>query len=228
MLTVIYRACCSEQVSEEYNIVRPKWFDKKKCFKSFYDEFGQKSKIVVVWDGDAGTLLDYIVGFKVDIIERNYKSNKESLLFCYNFAEQFKTDLFFGEDDYLFLPGCQDVMEEGIDRFGIMTCYDSIDRYNFISKTDLTFGQEHITIGSKCHFRTAESTTGSIGLSYEKYLRLKDDLIHFNVNDRPFYRYILTKGFRLFSSIPGYMTHVNNDTFGVLCDWEKFNDSIVL
>jgi hypothetical protein len=228
MLTVIYRACHLEQSSETYNVVRPQWFDKKKCFKSLYDEFGRKSKIVVVWDGDAGLLLDYITGFKVDIIERNYKSNKESLLYCYNLAEQFKTDIFFAEDDYLFLPGCREIMEEGIARFGIMTCYDSIDRYNFIGKTDLTFGQEHITIGSQCHFRTAESTTGSIGFSYEKYLRLKSDLIHFNVNDRPFYRHILTKGFRLFSSIPGYMTHVNNDTFGALYDWEKFNNSIIL
>lgn len=225
----IYRTCGLETGDLPKNEVRPNWFSKFDCFINYYNNIGNSGGIsnFFVWDGDEMPLLKTMkqtIKKEDTIIKLNVKSNKESLIYCYNLAAELidKFDAFyFVEDDYLHLPGACNVLIQGLKNFDLLSLYDHPDRY-FQGHTDITNWCEKIFLTDFTHWRTAESTTGTVAMTSRAFKILQEDLFCFNVNDRPFYRYIFThKGVRLVTPIPGYATHVNKYFMSPLVNWKE-------
>jgi len=253
-LIVIYRACNSE-TDGVLRDIRPKFFDKKKCFKSMYDSFSSVADIYVVWDGSKDSeLFKYIDNFHWsygaavtggqgirEIMLLGKFGNQGSLLYCYDWYNRLKERykyVFFCEDDNLFLPVAGEVTLCALKTLqqhnSLFTPYDNIHRYSDGLQDDITRGMEWIVATKYSHVRTCESTTCTVSMSREVFDKLKDDLEYYcrkgtnAPEDRSFYRAILEKGFRLWSALPSYMTHCCNVDLAPYIEWDRVSNDIVL
>lgn len=236
LLTVFYRVCGSE-CDGNLKPERPYWFDKRKCFKSFYNEFGNRPdvEIKVLWDGPENHLADYIknhAGIKYEKL--NFCSNKKSLEYCYFIAQNEESKfLFFLEDDYEFTPGSYQFLMEGVFLKGLFTLYHHPDRIT--RKDDITKDRESID-GLYCGYvRTAESTTQTFAINkkifddnFELFIECCNNTDNDSPNDRILFRRLIERGVRLWSSIDSYSTHCVQQYLGMYINWEKFNNSIVI
>lgn len=234
-LTIIYRACNKELNKEDFNQSRPEWFSKYKCWKSFYNNFGdnEQIKIIVVFDGlPTDELAKYIRQFKVDdIVYLDYKGNKDSLLFCYDLmTKQESKYLGLFEDDYLWQPDSYKIAEEGLLKFGgfgTISLYQHPDRIT--RQDDITLGREYITVTNSCYWRTAESNTATFLIQTDLFKKLKQEFIDCHVQDRLLFTNLLKKyKLRHFTpiSVAYGCTHVNRFFPAFFVDWEKYNESI--
>lgn len=232
-LDCIYRACDRESNPDSIykNSTRPDWFDwrgKYKCFKNFFDNFNTEN-IYVIWDGEENGLAAYIRSFPIkSFIQIDAGSDRNSLLYCYKFADQLKSDYYyFIEDDFLHTNNSLKILKEGLGLSLVVSLYDHFDRYKFASK-DITYGQEYIFITPSCHWRSAESTTNTCAMKQSFFNRYREKLMGFAPNDREFYRAIIPEGHRLFTPMPGCATHVNKDCLTPFVDWKKLYNNITL
>ena len=231
--SIIYRTYSGE-TDGNLNRFRPTWFSKFRCWKSFWDEFGKKTDVIVLWDGEPfGELYEYIKSFGPKIFNYGKLGNLKSLLKTYELLKILNTNVIATvEDDFLIFPECLDVLQEGFCMgFPMMSTYEHIDRYDLPSH-DVSFGKDEIYKGSRCYFRSVESTTGTCFFRKNIFDSLYNKLITYNVNDREFFRDCYFNGFRLYSSMPGYSTHVCIDNgknlMSPFIDWEAFSNSIIL
>lgn len=234
-LSVIYRACNLEvTVKKLRNSSRPDWFDKKRCWDSFFKGFGERSdvEIIVVFDGKKDEELStYINQHKIDEIQYlDCKSNKESLIHCYNKAGESDSEyIYFAEDDYLYRDGACSILIEGLKSFGsqdqFVTLYDHFNRYLPPKQTgDVTMGHDYCLITESIHWRSGDSTTGTVALKKDFFSQIKNKFLEHNVHDCAFYREMLEKGHRVFNCVPGKSTHVNKFFSSPLIDWEGVNN----
>lgn len=230
-MTIVYRAYVGE-TDGNLSILRPSWFSKFKCWKSFWDCFGGKVEIIVLWDGEmTGKFFDYIKSFNPNIVNYGKIGNKGGLFKTYELLKESKNEIVATvEDDYLILPECLDIVKEGFNYgFSMFTPYEHPERTMFPNH-DICWGKEEIYLGRNCYFRSVESTTGTCFFKKSMFDKLYDKLVSFNVNDRPFFRDCYKNGIRLYSCMPSYATHVCQDRginlMGPFIDWEKFNSTI--
>lgn len=230
-MKIIYR-CSEHEVTKNFRPpgTLPDWLDKRKCFKSLIDSI-KISKldvpIHVVHDGPEGQLSEYIKNFNIEFEKIYFRSNEISLKHCLNIGKRFNEDVYFLEDDYLHLPNAIIILNEGIQKFGLVSGFDHPDRYT--RTDDITYKQEEIQITTSSHWRTAEATTGTWAASKNILNEIVDYAINFGVEDRNFFRHIYrSKGIRLWQTIPGCTTHITNQYKSPLINWEQFNETIVL
>ena len=233
-LLIIYRACGKEMDSNSFNQSRPDWFSKKKCWESFYMQFGweENTDIIVVFDGSPDEeFAKYLNSFDINGIKYlNNIGNKESLIYCYELAKKSEFDyVFFAEDDYLYLPNSYNILIEGLNSIdGFITLYGHLNRYLDPKQTgDITFGQDYVLLSQSSFWRSEDSTTGSVAMSKEFFNLVIEDLIKFNISDCGFYReQLLKNNRRVFSPLPPKSTHVNKFFSSPLINWQKYNNSI--
>lgn len=234
-LSIIYRACSKELNVSEFNQSRPIWFDKKKCWRSFFDNFGvnKNVRIVVVFDGDKDNdLSQYIKRDNInEIIYLNNVGNKESLIYCYNLAKTIECDYFcLFEDDYLWLPDSYKILIEGLDRFGnfgLISLYHHPDR--IFRNDDITLGHEYILATNSCYWRTAESNTATFGTSKKLFDKYFQEFIDCNIHDRLLFTNLIKKyNMRHFTPVSDRYgcTHVNQFFFSLYFNWLEFNNDI--
>mgnify|MGYP001561443072 CR=1 FL=1 len=226
---IVYRAYAGE-TDGDLSSLRPNWFSKFNCWESFWNEFCSVD-VVVLWDGEcSGKFYEHIKMSGVKIFNFGKLGNKGSLEKTYQLLKNSNDKTVCTvEDDFLFVPGCRDVLLEGFRMgFYMMTPYEHMDRYLW-PHNDYSFGKEHIYLGTKCYYRSVESTTGTCFFRKLTFDFLYDKLIEFNVNDRAFFRYAFSQGIRLFSPMPGYASHVCVDRginlMGPFVNWEQLNKS---
>jgi hypothetical protein len=228
-MIIIYRATENNTKSHDG---RPSWFDKRKCFKSLIDAINNHNiveKIYVVFDGASkGELFNYINQFKIELIPIELNSNQESLIYCLDLSKKLTFEsVYFLEDDYLHLPEAIKVIDEGLTFFGLVSAYDHMDRYLKIDDPDINLNKESIYLTESCHWRTAESTTGTWACISKLHTKIIDKAIYHHVYDRIFFRDLIEMGIRLHTPIPGRSTHVGS-LKSPFTDWEKFNETITL
>lgn len=235
-LCVIYRACgseCDGNIKPE----RPKWFNKLKCWKSFWDEFGNSPDvdIIVIWDGEENSLSQYINSFPINFIKIKERNNQKSLIYCYETFDKIKNNyksVYFCEDDYLYLPKSKEFLIEALEHCHLFTLYHHPDR--IFSNDDYTIGHEYISAIKHGYIRTGESTTCTVAMSEPLFSKLKDHLINFAKSgsgapeDRAFYRFLLQFNIRLWHPITSFSTHVVGAFLGLFINWEKVNEDIIL
>ena len=214
--------------------IRPKWFCKKKAFKSFCDALDETPGIdvKVLHDGDGTELLNFIRLQNLPIIPNkcNAKSNYGSLIETFHMADEaFRNgyeSVYFVEDDYLHTDWALDTIFKGAETFGLVTGFDHLDRY--IRDDDISFGKEHIAFSRKtnCHWRTAESTTCTWACNKDTWYKIREDVYHYGLQDRNLFRALYNKGIRLWTPIPGVSTTLDYTTFSPGVDWEKINANV--
>tara|TARA_Y100000310_G_C20433953_1_gene692821 strand:- start:132 stop:827 length:696 start_codon:yes stop_codon:yes gene_type:complete len=231
-MDVLYRACELDSYPH-----RPAWFDKKKCFKSLIDSLDSHPDHTVycVFDGEEKELADYIKSFPQVGYEKikNY-GNLGSLRYCLDFTQELNgNSVYLLEDDYLHLPEAIRYLDDGIKKFRLVTGYDHPDRYHPAEGTeqDITAGREMIKLGQFCHWRTAESTTGTFAAARDCLSEIFDYARHHlsTGQDRAFFRDVYTDlGIRLFTPIPGVSAHCCVDYLSPHVKWEEVNASVSL
>jgi hypothetical protein len=224
----IYRACNAELAAADFKPERPAWFDKRRCFQSLLQAAqGQDLKIQVLFDGDpdcdfAGYLRSQPVAGFTGI---DYRNNGLSLLACYELAASLEDDaVYFLEDDYLHEPGAIRLLKEGLAAVpgGLFTLYDHPDRYT--RNDDVVEGRQEVLLTATSHWRSAESTTCTVAMAYPVFRRIRRDMMMFTNHDRAMFRFLSTeRGLSLYSPLPGVATHLSQDFFGPLVDWEAAN-----
>jgi hypothetical protein len=228
MINIIYRFC-NKPCTERHN--RPEWFSKINCFESLYQNFIIKDnyKLYCIQDGEDDKLTEFIKNKnKIEnFININYKSNAASLNFCLNYADNIKNgDFYFVEDDFLHKPNAATILEEGIDKFKLISLYDHLDRYTV--EDDITKNCESIAISNSSYWRTAESTTCSWACSRQNWEQIKNHAKQFNLNDREFFRNLIQKNIRLWTPIKAYSTHCMNNLLSPLINWKNINDLYII
>jgi hypothetical protein len=226
-MIAIYRACNAEMTSDTFKAERPEWFDKKKCWLSFYESWiaSQKPRdIHVVFDGDENCdFANYIKSFKIGkFVSIDYRNNGLSLLCCYELANTMTFDgIYFIEDDYIHTKEAIQMLKNGVDAFQdfMITLYDHPDRYT--RDDDVTRGRESIYMNQDCHWRTAESTTCTVAMSNKTFNNIIKDMMVFSNQDRQMFRHFVNRGVRLLTPITGQATHVNKFFMSPFKNWEK-------
>lgn len=216
-LTSIYRASKGECVGE-LRPGRPDWFNKFKCWDSFYYSFNTCSNIIVVWDGDKNELFDYISKYdNISLVTIDEKSNKKSSLKCVDMISDLDcSHFYFSEDDWFYTPRSGQVLIEGLTfplfQSHFVTLYDRPHAY-FYPCDDISFGYDYIFWTGSTHFRSTESAMFTFGMNRQFFLSIIDDVKRFiNVpgdaaQDREMFRFLIKKNIRVFNPIPGKATH---------------------
>lgn len=238
MLSVIYRACHWETNLESVkNQSRPDWFDKRKCWKSFYSSFGNNPNIdiTVVFDGNKEhELAVYMQTFEFkNIIYLDEVGNKGSLLYCYDLMRKAESEyILLAEDDYLWLPDSEKILINGLERFGALgtlSLYNHPDRV--FRNDDITFGHDYILAGMYCYWRTAESNTATFAIKTDIFKRYSQEFIDCHVQDRLLFTNLLKK-YQLRHLTPVSerfgASHVNKFFPSLYIDWEAYNKTICL
>ena len=137
----------------------------------------------------------------------------------YNIIDGIKDNenIYLVEDDYLHTLDAITVLNEGIDKFGMVSCYD-----HPINFTDVP---ERFGLTKSSHWRTVDVTTQTFGVSRQRYEQIKTYLRMYT-DDITFFRKCHNDlGLRLWSCIPGRSTHLNKDLLSPYTDWESVNNN---
>ena len=226
-LDLIYR-CCNAEVDGNFKWVRPSWFNKIKCLKTFLNSVELNSyyvnKVIFVHDGPKGRLYDNIPT-KYEIVSVDYMDNEKSLLETFKVADNLKDNVYFIEDDYLHLPNSIKIIAEGVDNFKLVNGYDHLDRYK--RDDDITLGKDYIAFSKKtnCHWRTAESTCCTWATTRELWKGAVGDFAKtYLLQDRMLFRGLYNEhNIRLWTPIPAVTTQVDQNLSPGI-DWETFQN----
>jgi hypothetical protein len=188
---------------------------------------GQGVDIYVVFDGDPDTEFARYIRSKPikEFVGIDHRDNEKSLLSCLELAARLDFEhVYFLEDDYLHTDDAMAVLLEGLRAHPdhIISLYDHPDRYT--RGDDLTKDRESVYVGTRGHWRTGESSTCTMAMGRDLFLKVKPDLERFGVRDRDLFRHLLQKNIRLISPLPGRSTHVHRQFLSPLMDWQANND----
>jgi len=227
MINIIYRLC-EVEMAPPFRSKRLPWFSKLNCLQSFLEslEYSKEyvSSVTFVHDGPEGLLIQAIPE-QFPIVRINACSNEGSLLATYDLAKSISGDIYYVEDDYLHLPQSIKLIALALPTLGLVTGYDHEDRY--VRDDDLSYGKEKICfdIPSQHHWRTAESTTCTFAISESMRPRVQPFADKFKLIDRTLFRKLYKKGIRLWTPIPGLVTHVDT-ALAPGIDWVAFNEQM--
>ena len=227
MINIIYRLC-EVEMAPPFRSKRLPWFSKLNCLQSFLEslEYSKEyvSSVTFVHDGPEGLLIQAIPE-QFPIVRINACSNEGSLLATYDLAKSISGDIYYVEDDYLHLPQSIKLIALALPTLGLVTGYDHEDRY--VRDDDLSYGKEKICfdIPSQHHWRTAESTTCTFAISEAMRPRVQPFADKFKLIDRTLFRKLYKKGIRLWTPIPGLVTHVDT-ALAPGIDWVAFNEQM--
>lgn len=231
---IIYRACGKEVYPDQKRPIRPHWFDKLKCFQSCYqmtidDPATFRIHIIysnernIAGDIEYAPLLEYIRPLPMyhDGLKCVDTTGYDNIHSAYDYADTLNGDwIYFVEDDYIHCPDAARVFVEGASRFSLISLYDH-------RTDDITGGLESLALTPSCHWRTAESTCMTYGISREKWQHVREIARKHGAGDRSFFKELITgMGLRLWTPIPARSTHCYKGYMSPLVDWDKVAEGV--
>ena len=218
---------------------RPALFKRENCLVNLVGT-AEKDLVDVhfVYDAHAGDISrHYLAGVpNVHIFDAGTEAKAFLALLDYIFAmgDGFNdnTIIYVVEDDYLHRPGWCHVLLDGLNMedASYVTLYDHPDKYTPYYE-QLT---SRIRIGRHCHWRTTPSTTNTFATRFS-VLQKDLDLHRASATDchvsrdHDRYQALTTERQRvLYSSIPGFSTHVDNTQLAPFTDWERLSSAYSL
>ena len=233
---VIYRCCDAELEVNEFKSVRPNWFNKLNCFKSYWDEYTRNPGLfdfIVLHDGPKKQFYDYIASKTSNIVKIDSRSNNTSLYKTFDIADRGFEDesykcVHFIEDDFIARPGFLMAVQKATERFGLATGFDHLDRYK--RTDDITLGKDYVAFlkATNCHWRTAESTTCTWSCTKEAWNFIMPTVHKHGLQDRELFRDLYSQNIRLWTPLPGFSTTLDVNTLSPGIDWKQVNDLIKL
>jgi hypothetical protein len=201
-------------VNPPFKYIRPSWFNKIKCLKTFLNALEKShniiSSVTFLHDGPIGELYNHIPKkYKIECVD--YKNNEKSLLRTFDIADSFKgNSIYFVEDDYLHLENSIDIIYTGVQKLKLVNGYDHLDRY--IRDDDITKDKESICFISETnrHWRTAESTCCTWAATRDMWNSIKESARYYKLEDRKFFRNLIKNNVRLWTPILGVTTQVDD------------------
>jgi len=228
---------------KKQNKQRPEYFNKRKFFINFINEFGTKNLIIIADNvtADSITFLSKYIS-NDNIIQTDLKSGALSFLKSVNtIIDKYKTysdntPVYLVEDDYIHRSNSKKVLLEGLKISDYVTLYDHPDKYllpqNGGNPYVINGGERSIVyLTETVHWKLTNSTTMTFAT---KLGILKQDLPIYNKFCDTGYPYdfqmflqLLNNGRKLISSLPAYSTHCESGVIAPLYDW-SFVDNIVI
>ena len=212
-LNIIYRLCENE-TDGNLRDIRPDWFNKLTCLKSFINActYAERNidQLIFVHDGPTGPLYDYLMSrtWKPNILKVDHKDNLKSLLSTFDVADKLQGNIYFVEDDYIHKLDSVEKIAFAVRTLGLVGGYDHPDRY---TRTDDAPYELRIVFEewSNSHWRTSESTCCTWAARSDVYQSIKQDIRYYGIWDRELFRHFHRKGIPLWTSIPGLTTQVD-------------------
>jgi hypothetical protein len=219
-LTVFYRFC------EETSGVKPRPpnFCKRACLENFLECF-PTSNVFLVADGVTDETYAWL-RTKVSHVERTEMRNGGKV-FTYVVRRAMKElqphdHVYFVEDDYIHLPGSEEVLMEGLEFGDYVTLYDCPDKYiDHITLSQFDGTQVMIEGGGEvgriiqgpktfAHWKETTSTTLTFATRVENLATDYVTLFQWSFQSgdfNMFYNLTRRNGRRLINAIPGLSTH---------------------
>jgi glycosyltransferase involved in cell wall biosynthesis len=208
--------------------IRSEWFSYEKCYRSIKNA---DVDLVILLDG---TKENHHFKFDEDdtVIEYVGGSDHASLLYCLNYIQEQNLNeediIYIVEDDYLHLPGWENIMKEAFDAFNVdyVSLYDHPDKYFLPMYNDL---QSKILYSKSTHWRTTPSCCNTYAGKWGTFKKHWETHIKYCLPEHTHDGYDHTKfldlwsqGSNLISCLPGYSTHCDEKYFlSPLTDWSK-------
>jgi hypothetical protein len=208
--------------------IRPDWFSYEKCYHSIKNA---NIDLTILLDG---TKQNHHFKFNEDdiVIEYTGGSDPASLLYCLNHIQKQSLNdediIYIVEDDYLHIPGWENIMKEAFDNFDVdyVSLYDHPDKYFLPMYNDL---QSKILYTKSTHWRTTPSTCNTYAGKWKTFQKHWDTHMKYCLPEYTHDGYDHTKfldlwsqGSNLISCLPGYSTHCDEKHFlSPLTDWSK-------
>lgn len=220
-MLVIYRLCGipSTNPSPIYQE------DKKKlnelCLKSFIFAFRNvKPKMHF--------LLDYCDESYIEMLKRevpfDYTYETTTLgingtaIRAYEVAEETDEEIIlFQECDYLFRGSVGKQTLDAINHFKLFSPYDHPD---FYSRYDIHPIETELQIFNNEHFRKSRRNTMTFGMTKEAFEDCKEILKRYGYLDNEVWTEMATHGYKLWTPIPSYATHMARDYMSPAVPWD--------
>jgi hypothetical protein len=222
--------------NNSYNKKRLEFATKEYCLSNFLREFNNlENSITIIADNVTDqALMRFIKSCNVNRVEETSLNNAKSFKYILHKSIQDLSDnefVFFAEDDYLYVPGSDKIIKEGLRLADYVSLYDHPDKYmNHSEGGDNPFienGGEvtRVILSESTHWKLTNSTTMTFASTVEI---LKQDLEiwnkHLNTahpNDFQSFLELREKGRSLITPIPGLSTHTEVKYLSPLVDWTK-------
>jgi hypothetical protein len=167
-----------------------------------------------LWRSSAKTI-EFLSKF-TNSIEKTQLGNSCSFLHALDLALQFDDDqpVYLLEDDYLHLPGCPELLHEGLQRADYVSLYDHADKYAMRSPNPMVSnGGENtkVILTTSSHWKYTNSTTMTFA-TRSGILKADQKIFRqFCANPIPadffIFRALAEQGRTLVTPIPGRSTH---------------------
>jgi len=234
MVLHIFLRQTENRLHKSHSMLRPSWFDYKKCFYNFVNTFRPATfnydiKFNIIFDGElTGTFTENflnnpIIPVNLIQIQSGGEAQSGNMMWRYIQDEYEYADediIYIAENDYVHASGWVDVLIDFYKTYdaSYVSLYDHNDKYFLPMYDDL---QSPLITSKYCHWRGVPNTTGTFAVK-GKYLR-EDMPEHLGIEGdfHKFKELVDNKGRSVYTPIPGYSTHCMNDLLSPLVDWEK-------
>lgn len=224
LLNIIYRLCEAE-ADGNIRDIRPCWYSKQKCLKSFIDavEFAgdEVGRVIFVHDGDGDILLN-LIPKKYEIVKIDVKNNLASLLKTFDIADEIGGSIYFVEDDYLHKPESILEIAKALPELKLVTGYDHSEKHTRRYHNEYNFATTKKTSGI---WETAEFACCTYAVDESIYKTIASTIRSIGLWDIKLFETLTRMGYPLWTPNPGLTTQVDRYMSpGV--DWEGFNKNV--
>jgi hypothetical protein len=220
-----------------YNKDRLEWATKEYCLKNFTDKFYyHKHNITVIADNVSAETLQMIERYTPSnqIIQTQYGHGALTFNHALQLAMKLDIDdkVYFVEDDYLHRDDADLVLSDLLDTAPIATLYDHPDKYLNPSEGGNPHcsgrsEQTRLYLGKYSHYKLTNSTTMTFGVTVKTLKLIYDIINQWTSKEHPSYypydyymfQQLISMGYLIVSSVPGYATHTETRWLSPLVEW---------
>lgn len=237
MIHIINRHCNFSSLSAGKE--RPSFFSRQACFNNLKQTIADENEceLHVLFDGNPE---GHFVENEKNLIKLSSGSGSKSFIDAIHYALAISKDdndiIYFLEDDYLHRPNWIPILKEGIGihESSYVSLYDHFDKYVRVLPDKIKEPytsmykdlKSEITVTKSCHWRTVSSTTDTLAITKGLLQAYLSTFIHYSSIaphslDHARGIDLTSKGIILWTSLPGYSTHMAPDYMSPLTNWES-------
>jgi len=211
MLTTFYRAAPFKSGNPS-PLKCDKYTQTKLCLESFLDT--KPEKIIFLLDSYDDQSLFEPYG---EIIDCTGLGNVGTFHKQIEMCNDTEDDVFFVEDDYLWVPDTFKYMKEAVKELDFLSPYDHPGHY-LEERFDKHY--EMKLIGNRT-YREAPSNTLTFAMRNEVAKKTMTTMLRFGISDHPMFEYLRNEmGLRMHNPVPSFATHLVVGCIAPNVNWE--------